>query len=235
MNILVNIDLAHAFGHFTYLLLILSMLMRRMVWLRSIAILAGLSKVVYRSVFVLDPVSVIWETIFVLVNIGELMLTWWLNRPPRLSAEQQVLRKDIAPYLSNTTLRSMLKGTTWQTAEDGAILTKEGEPVGGLIYIADGVCDILRDETPVARCGKGDFLGEMTWETGLPATATAQARGQVRYCWFERERLLKALRKHESLRYALQVAFNRNLIHKLSQSTSDAKTLYTVPGTRLPG
>lgn len=60
------------FGHFTYLLLIVSMLMRRIVWLRAIAVAAGISKVIYRIFFIFDPVSVLWESMFVLVTVGEL-------------------------------------------------------------------------------------------------------------------------------------------------------------------
>ena len=38
-----------AFGHFSYFLLIVSMLMRRMVWLRTLAVASGLTKIVFTA------------------------------------------------------------------------------------------------------------------------------------------------------------------------------------------
>jgi hypothetical protein len=77
------------FGHFTYFLLIVSMLMRRMVWLRALAVASGLAKIIYRAFFVLDPVSVLWETIFVIVNVIQLVVIWYYEYQHRFDEEQQ--------------------------------------------------------------------------------------------------------------------------------------------------
>src|SRR5215203_2680852 len=73
------------FGHFTYFLLIVSVLMRRMVWLRVLAVASGITKIIYRAFLVLDPVSVLWETIFVLVNIIQLVIIWYYEYQHRFS------------------------------------------------------------------------------------------------------------------------------------------------------
>lgn len=38
--------------------------------------------------FIFDPVSILWESMFVPVNVGELALIWWQNRPLRLRDEE---------------------------------------------------------------------------------------------------------------------------------------------------
>ncbi|MEI9900689.1 MAG: cyclic nucleotide-binding domain-containing protein [Hyphomicrobium sp.] len=207
------------FGHFTYLLLIVSMLMRTIVWLRLFATAAGIAKIVYRTWFVFDPVSILWESLFVLVNIGELLLIWWQNRPPTLNSEERGLVDTVAPKLSASAVRALIRQARWRNAAAGEALTRQGVAVGGLIYIAAGEVDIEAGGRRIGGCGPGDYLGEMTWADGAPATATAIARGPVRYAWFDRAALGPALRKREVLRYALQASISRNLIDKLRRAT----------------
>lgn len=69
-----------ALGHFAYLLLVSSMLMRRMFWLRLLVIASALVAIAYSALILTDPVSTFWETLLVIVNIGQLSLSWWQDR-----------------------------------------------------------------------------------------------------------------------------------------------------------
>jgi Cyclic nucleotide-binding domain len=215
-------DPALLFGHFTYLLLIISMLMRRIVWLRSVAIVAGIAKIIYRTAFVFDPVSILWETIFVLVNIGELLFIWWQNRPVRLRDEEQRLIATVAPRLSRVATNALLATAQWRDVPPGTILTTQGAPIGGLIYVSTGEIDVVVDGHTVGAVGSRELLGEITWADGALATATATARTMVRYVWFDRKELSAALGKLEVLHFALQASISRDLVRKLVRTTQRA-------------
>ena len=210
------------FGHFTYLLLIVSMLMRRIVWLRSIAVAAGISKVIYRIFFIFDPVSVLWESLFVLVNVGELAVIWWQSRPLRLREEERQLIDTIAPNLSRRATQALLANAEWRRAGAGEVLATEGSTIGGLIYVAEGDIDIIVAGNSVGLVTAGEFLGEITWEDGDVATATAAVRTPVRYVWFDRRRLRRTLGQLEVLRFALQASISRDLVRKLVRTTQRA-------------
>jgi hypothetical protein len=210
------------FGHFTYLLLIVSMLMRNIVWLRSIAIAAGIAKIIYRTLIMLDPVSVLWETIFVLVNVAELGVIWWRSRPPLLRDEERLLLDAVAPNLSVPARKALLARAEWRDVPAGETLTRQGVPVGGLIYVAAGQVDIIADGRTIGQCKGGDFLGEMTWADGGAATATAITVGPARYAWFERRALSSAVTRLEGLRFALQASISRNLTQKLLRASGHA-------------
>ena len=47
-------------GHLGNILLVISMLMRRMVWLRILVILSATATIIYSIYWVVDPVAVIW-------------------------------------------------------------------------------------------------------------------------------------------------------------------------------
>lgn len=210
------------FGHLTYLLLVVSMLMRRIVWLRSIAVIAGITKVIYRAFFIFDPVSILWESLFVLVNMGELALIWWQSRPVHLREEERGLVDAIAPNLSRCATQALLAQAEWRSAEPGDTLTREGMEVGGLIYVAGGDIEIVVAGCSVGKVTAGEFLGEITWEDGDLATATATTLTRVRYVWFDRRQLQRTLNRLEVLRFALQASISRDLVRKLIRTTQRA-------------
>ena len=99
------------------------------------------------------------------------------------------------------------------------MLLTEDMPVPELMFVSQGSARIEKGGQLVADCNRGDFIGEMSFISGAPATATAIAAEPLRYLGFERAALDKALRAEPVLRFALQASFNRNLIAKLDKSS----------------
>ena len=168
------------FGHFTYFLLIISMLMRRMVWLRSLAVASGLAKIVYRAFFMLDPVSVVWEAIFVAVNIGQLIVLWYYERHHTFEEDQRHFIASMPAGVERRSLKRLLEFSTIRDVPAGTTLTTEGESVTELIFVASGVAVVEPGGAVVAACESGDYVGEMSFLTGKPASATARAVKPVR-------------------------------------------------------
>lgn len=211
-------DPALLFGHFTYLLLIISMLMRRMVTLRLLAVASGLAKIVYRAVLVVDPVSVLWEAIFVLVNVVQLLIIWYYEYHHRYSEEQQHFADNMPADVDKAALKRLLDLSDLQRHAAGDVLTREGEPVTRLLYLADGIVQIEHGGRIVAICGPGDYIGELSYLSGNPASATAVVVKPARVLAFEQSRLAAAIKGDAPLRRTLESALNRNLAGKLVRS-----------------
>lgn len=206
------------FGHFTYLLLIVSMLMRRMVWLRSIAVASGVAKIIYRSYFVIDPVSAVWETIFVAVNLGQLVLIWYYERHHKFAEDERHFVGSMPPGIERRAVKRILEVCEVREVAAGATLTVEGEPVQALMYVASGVATIERAGVVVAACGPGDYIGEMSFLTGRSASATARAVKSVRVLAFDQAKLRKAIETDIGVRRAMESSLNLNLVGKLTRA-----------------
>lgn len=202
------------FGHFTYFLLILSMLMRRMVWLRVLAVASGVTKIIYRAFFLVDPVSVFWETIFVLVNIGQLLVIWYYEKHHRFGEEERHFVENV-PGVERSSIKRLLELAELERFPAGAALTEEGRPVEKLLYLADGVVQIERDGQIVAVCGPGDYIGELSFLSGNPATATSTVVKPARMLVFDQKRLSDSVERDAQLRRTLEAALNKNLAGKL--------------------
>ena len=162
-------------GHMAYVLLIASMMMRQMVWLRLFVIASALVGILYSIIWLNDPVSSFWESLLVLVNLVQLAITWRQNRSARFSAQELSFAQSRLRGLPRGEQRRLLDKGAWVTAGQGETLIVEGSMPNDLIYIADGTADVLIGDRVVARCGPGTYVGEMSLVGDAPASATVQA------------------------------------------------------------
>jgi hypothetical protein len=214
------LDPAHLLTQIPYALLVLSMLMNDMGWLRAIAVSAGIIRIINRAFFEIDPVIVVWESIFVAVNVGQLLLLWYYARRHRFSADEGHFVANLPKDVERRKVRRLLRMARMATAGAGTELTREGEPVAEVMYLAEGVVQIEREGRIIAVCGPGDFLGEMSFLSGNPASATAIVVKPVRFFAFEQEKLRAALAADSDLRRAMDAGFSQNLIGKLAKTNA---------------
>ena len=208
-------------GHMSYVLLILSMMMRSMTWLRIIAVMAGLVSVGY-GIVLQDAVVIFWEVIFVSVNLVQLLLMEIQNRRARFSADEEQFINSVLAGVEKAHCSSLLKLAQHVEFDVEEKLTREGEPVESLLFILEGAVRIERDGELVGVCGHDDFLGELGFMLGTEASATAIVANSARCLSFEFEPLKALLDKNHNLRYALEASFNRNVMGKLVKA-NDSK------------
>jgi len=205
----------HMVGHINYFLLIISMLMRRMFWLRVFAIASGSVEVVYRSFFVVDPVSVVWEALFVLVNIVQLIILWIDEHHHRFDADEKHFVDSMPASVERQALKRLLAIAERCSFAPGDRLIGEGEEVSHVLYLCSGIAQIEANGRVIAVCRPGDYLGEMSYLTGAPASATVVAAEPMRVLAFEQKRLHEAVDRDASIHQAMEAGLNRNLVGKL--------------------
>lgn len=208
-------DPNHMVGHINYFLLIISMLMRRMFWLRVFAIASGSVEIIYRALFVVDPVSVVWEALFVLVNIVQLIILWIDEHHNRFDADEQHFVDSMPASVERQALKRLLALATHRSVAPGERLITEGETVRDVLYLCSGIARIEADGRVIAVCRPGDYLGEMSYLTGAPASATVVAAEPMRVLAFEQRRLHEAVSRDASIHQAMEAGLNRNLVGKL--------------------
>jgi hypothetical protein len=207
----------NAFGHINYILVILSVSMSSMRWLRIFAIASGLTGILYYGFIVSDEISAMWETIFTTVNVIQLAIILLAGRKRATNEDEEFFIQTVMPTLEGNLRSRLLKLARWQTREPGEVLVEEGQERPELVFIARGAASVERSGTLVGVCGPGDFLGEMSFLTGKPASATVRVANESRCCVFDPGVLKVLLEKNPSIRQTLENSFNRNLVGKLER------------------
>ena len=206
-----------AVGHLNYILVILSVSMSSMRWLRIFAIASGVVGVIYYGFLVSDEISASWEFIFATVNAVQLAIVLMAGRRKARDEDEELLVRTVMPTLDGNLRARMLKLADWQTRQPGEVLMEEGEATPQLVFIARGAASIEKGGDIVGVCGPGDFLGEMSFLTGKPASATVRVSNEVRCCVYDAAVLRTLTKKNPAIRQALEFSFNRNLVGKLER------------------
>lgn len=205
-------------GHLSYGLLVLSMLMNSIVWLRIIALISGVAGVVYSGTILRDPIGTGWEALFVLANFTQLSILMWQSRRVRFSDEEFLFCQNALVLVPPNLSRQFINIGSWQDIPAGSQLTQQDQSVEQLTYIAEGSVDVVVNGHLVANCTTGDFIGELGIISGRPATATTTATSDLRALVFNRDDLLRHLRRKPDLTIALQAGFKNNLRQKLAMA-----------------
>lgn len=204
-----------ALGHLAYVILVASMLMRSLTWLRILVIVSACLAIAYGWYIIHDPVTVIWEGMLVLVNVVQLSIAHWRNIRARFSEVEIGYVTRHFPGLTRGEARALLDAGTWSERMPGDLLTAEGKLVRQLCYVASGAAAVEVGGVRVSECGAGDFIGEMTVLAGLPATATVRCEARCMVWSIGADRLREIIARRGPLERELDAAFARNFREKL--------------------
>lgn len=202
-------------GNLTYILLIVSMLMTRMFWLRVFAIGAGTVGSAYTWFWLNDPISTIWELIFVGVNVVQISIASYRNAMMKFSPEEREFYRLMVPSLEPHQVRRLLRVAEWRHTEEGARLIEQGKLATHLIFVRSGEIEILHEGARVGSCGRGSLLGEISVANDEPATATAVAIEPVQYLAIEKNALRKIRRSDPAISLAMENCTRESLRTKL--------------------
>ena len=202
-------------GNASYILLILSMAMRNMFWLRILAVFSGVTGIIYDAFILHDPVGTFWESCFTLVNLVQ----WaWLSidrRALRLTPDEQDLKGKYFNNVSDIELKQLFKCSKFIKIDRGTNLTVQGKKVENLFMLTSGTVDISYDSNIVSKCSAGDLIGEIGFLTKSAASATATATTICEAIKFNHEQISVLLKSSPELTNTLNNIINKGLAEKL--------------------
>ena len=134
-------------------------------------------------------ISMSW---IVLSLIGLARMAWERSNARFSDEERGFLGKHFAslpPHLA----RKFLKLGRWQTLIPGTVLTRQGQPVHELVYVASGVAEVRAHGSEVAVLGPGALIGELTIMHGADASADVEVTHEARVFTLPRASLIREL------------------------------------------
>ncbi len=210
------------FAHLSYALLIISMLMRDLRYLRILALFSGLAAIAHFVFQTRDWASLTWEVMFVLANGSMLAILLYRSRRKVLVKEETELLEQVLQVQDPADQRRLLGLLRWRDAEVGEVLVREGEANPPLIYVSSGAAAIESSGKLVGVCGHGDFLGEMSMVSGKVASASVVVTNAMRIAEFDRAALRELSHAVPELGRAFDGALNRGLAAKVLRMNAAA-------------
>ena len=215
-------------GNASYILLILSMAMRNMFWLRILAVFSGITGIIYDAFILHDPVGTFWESCFTLVNLVQWIWLSLEKRSLRLNTNEQDLKHKYFKNISDIELKQLFNCSEFITLDVGETLTAQGEKVENLFMLTRGIVEISYENNLISKCTAGDLIGEIGFLTKSAASATATATTTCKAIKFNHEQISVLLKSSPELSITLNNIINRGLAEKLLRQNETNITIQSM-------
>lgn len=132
-----------------------------------------------------------------------------------LSEDEESFASGPLAGLGRAEVRRFLDQGMWVSGRTGDVLTREGDPVGALTWLASGSAEVIAHGTQVGSVGPGQLVGEATILSTEPATATVRLTEDAHFWCAPAKALTAYLAAQPRTRAALERGFSISLKDKL--------------------
>ena len=207
--------------HLANALFLLSYFVRDILWLRVFAVVASCALLV--SSTLAHPVTwsaLTWNVVFASLNVWQIKRLLMERRPVALDEEQMALHQQTFRTLLPRAFLRLLGTGKFHDAAPGQQLIAQGEALESLLVLARGEVSVRVDGREVARLAQGQLVGEMSFLTGRPTTASVVAVTPSRYVRLPKAGLTKLFDREPDIRVAMQMVIGHDLVAKVKPVTA---------------
>lgn len=169
-------------------------------------------------------VEIAWSVI----SIIGLTRIYLVHRLIQLNEEESKVAGILIHRLKKDRARKVLKLGRFEDVAAGTELAEEGKPVRNFTVILSGRCRIERDGTEIASIGAGALVGELTYATGAPATASVIVDVASRLFRIECDTLRQFLASNPDVAMEMELNSASDIRAKLSATTMKLSGLHSV-------
>jgi hypothetical protein len=214
-------NIATLAGHLAFGLIAFSFLVKDILYLRILSILASLFSVLYNFYIPVEPMwlAINWNIIFVLVNIYHIAVIIYEKRPVKMTTKEKELHETMFRGLTPVEFLKITKIAKWKKYKTPLPIITQGKPVNDLILIYNGTVDVLVNDNKVAELKDGQFVGEMSFLTEKPATATCKVEHNAECLVWPQKDFKDLLKRNPSLYFTIQSLLSEQVSNNLVTSS----------------
>ncbi len=202
----------------SYALLVAAALMTRPVWVRALIACTAGAALIHALLWTGDRLTAVWMALLLAVCLLLLARNLYERRSVPFTSEEKGMLDAMVAGLSRSRARHLIDQGLWLNGKEDDVLTREGEPVEHLYYLAEGEALVTSMGQQVGVCRAGDLVGELTVLSGEKASATVTLSGPARFWCAPAEDLRPYVEAHEDIRRAIEHGFATALKAKLRAS-----------------
>ena len=214
-------NIATIAGHLAFGLIAFSFLVKDILYLRILSILASLFSVLYNFYIPSEPMwlPIGWNVVFVVVNLYHIAVIIYEKRPVKMSIKEKELYETMFRGLSPVEFLKITKIAQWKKFKSPLPIITQGKSVNDLILIYNGMVDILVNDNKVAELKDGQFVGEMSFLTEKPATATCKVTHDTECLVWPQKDFKDLLKRNPSLYFTIQSLLSEQVSNNLVSSS----------------
>ena len=208
-------------GHLAFGLIAFSFLVKDIFWLRVMSITASLFSIFYNYFIPIEPmmIAIFWNGIFIVVNLYHVAVLIYEKRPVKMSPKNRELYDTMFKSMSPVEYLKITKLAKWKKFKVGDEIIAQNKPVKDLHLIYNGTVDVVVGIEPVAELRDGQFVGEMSFLTEKPATATCIVKHETECLVWNQTGFKDLLKRNPSLYFSIQSLLSAQVSDALVNSS----------------
>ena len=215
--------------HISYVILIISFLMRDILWLRTLNIVSVLVEVAY---FYLQPTPlwpvIGWNLALVVINVYWVTRLTLERRPVHFSPDEQRIYNVALRSLKPRHARKLFEAGQWKAIPAGEQIVAQGVPLNTLSLIAGGRINIERDGVVVDDIGEGRFIGSVTFlknTVDFPSPVSFTAIEPSRLIFWDNDVLRDLIDDEVEFAIALEASLGLELARVLDRAQAGLESM----------
>lgn len=206
----------------SYILFLFSFLMRDILFLRILYV-SGTALLIASFYFESEPlwIVIIWNSVFLLINLFWIAKLLFDRRPIRFTKEQKDIWEATLYRLQPKHARALFKMAEYMTFSKGSLIVEKGKTLDYLALIIDGEAELNIDNNAIERIGAGHFIGSaMLLESTVqfPSVTTINATSKSRMMVWNRRDLLKMIKNDNEFSVAFEATLGLDISHLLARA-----------------
>ena len=199
-------NIATIAGHLAFGLIAFSFLVKDILYLRLVSVLASLFSVFYNYTIPIEPMwlAINWNIVFIVVNIYHIAVLIYEKRPVQMSPKYKELYETMFKDMTPVEFLKITKIADWIHFKEGEVITQQKHTVDTLNLIYNGTVNVTVDGSKVAQLKDGQFVGEMSFLTVKPATATCVVKHATELLVWPQKEFKDLLKRNPSLYFTIQ-------------------------------
>ena len=213
-------NIATIAGHLAFGLIAFSFLVKDILYLRLVSVVASLFSVLYNFYIPVEPmwIAIGWNIIFILLNLYHVAVIIYEKRPVDMTDKEKELYETMFKGLTPVEFLKITKVAEWKKFNTPLPIITQGKPVKDLILIYNGTVDVLVNDNKVAELKDGQFVGEMSFLTERPATATCKVEHNAECLVWNQKDFKDLLKRNPSLYFTIQSLLSEQVSNNLVAS-----------------
>lgn len=210
-----------------YVLILISFLMRDILWLRTFSLLATFIVVPY-YLLQTQPLwpCIAWNIALAVINSYWIVRLSLERRPVHFTQEEQRLYDKALRAMLPRDARRLFQAGTSKSVASGETIVTQGQPLNQLFLITGGDFTVEMDGMVVDEIGEGRFIGSYSFLKGVknfPAPVFFKATKPSRLIVWQNEDLRSLIGDDSKLSMAVEASLGLELAQFLDHSRNDVK------------
>lgn len=217
-NFFSNLDVAFLLLNIGYLLNVIALAFREILWIRILLTLGYLLRFITQYKYMSNLDASIWMIIFVIINLIQIISI--INERRRRSIDSDILDiyKTVFKSLTSYEFLSFWKKGDVKHSSKGEIIVRKDEKLKSIILLLNGRVKVQDGKKIIAYLPRGSFVGEMSFITNENPSADVISEDNISYIEWTSEKLFKIKDDNNLFWTKIQNILLNDLIIKLKRT-----------------